>query len=313
MPTPAADGFQADLEAGDNIIQVRVTAPNGVATETYTVTVSAAAFIDSFLSTLALTDDDGGAVALTPPFDKDITIYAASVANSVERVTVTAATSDPNASFKYLEATGDGTAFADADPDADGLQVELEAGGEVTILVEVTPEGGSTPRRYFLTVDRAEFACAVPDLSGLTQAWAGTVTVGSIDDVVHGYSDASFGGLSGDAMFLAVSNSYAIDGVSVDSGDGVLKFSLDQELAGIDYRNLLLHVCDAQFALDDATYSADTSHDYAWSDAGLYWSTAAEVELALSLDISTDATLSALELADDDGGAVRAERALRPG
>ena len=263
---------------------------------------------DAAMSALALADDDGAAVALNETFDPNDTVYTASVANLVRQVTVTPATSDAFARVDYLDDAG--VALADADPAA-GHQVDLEAGDNV-IDVKVTAQDGSTSKTYRLTVNREEFVCAAPDLAGLTQAWAGTVTVGSIDDVVHGYSDASFGGLSGDAMFLAVSNSYAIDGVSVDSDDGVLTFSLTGELAGAEAGFLSLHVCDAQFALGDATYSADTSHDYAWSGAGLDWSAAAEVKLALSLDVATDATLSALELADDYGRAIALNETFDP-
>ena len=295
------DGFQVDLEAGDNVIGVRVTAADGATTRTYTVTVLAAASTDATLSALALANDEGGAVALNEPFAADDTVYTASVANRVGQVTVTPAVNDANATVEYLD--GAGAALADADTVTDGHQVSLEV-GDTVFGVKVTAEDETTTRTYTVTVNRAEFACTAPDLSGLTEAWTGTVTVGSIADGVHGYfPDGLVGGLSG-TMFDAVSNSYTIDGVAVDSGDGTLYFSLNRELAGADSGYLRLHVCDAQFALGDARYSGNARHDYDWSGTGLDWSTAATVELALSLDVSTDAALSALELADDEGGAV---------
>ena len=203
---------------------------------------------------------------------------------------------------EYLD--GDGFALADADTVADGHQVALEVGGNV-FQVRVTGSDGTTTSDYMVTVGRAAFACTAPDvsLSGLTEAWTGTVTVGSIDSGVHGYSDVPVGELSG-ANFNGVSSAYVIDRVAVDSDDGGLTFSLGGKLASIDSRNLLLHVCDAQFALRDASYSDDNNHDYVWSGAGLDWSTAGTVELALSLDISNDAAMSSLALADDDGAAV---------
>ena len=94
---PDADGFQVDLEVGENVVRVKVGATDGTTTETYTVTMSLAAPGDSSLSALELADDDGGAIALNEPFDPDTLMYTVSVANPVPWITVMPAVNDPNA------------------------------------------------------------------------------------------------------------------------------------------------------------------------------------------------------------------------
>ena len=147
----AADGFQVNLEVGDNVIGVRVRARDGTTTRTYTVTVSRVGSTDASLSGLALADDEGGAVALNPRFDPGEAAYTASVANAAERVTVTPATSHAFATVDYLD--GDGAALADADTVTDGFQVNLDVGDNV-IGVRVRARDGTTTQTYELTVTR---------------------------------------------------------------------------------------------------------------------------------------------------------------
>ena len=93
------------------------------------VTVSAQSS-NAYLSSLSLGD-----VTLTPAFAADTTAYSASVANSVESVTVTATAADSKAS---VSGTGEHS-----------LDV-----GRNTITVKVTAEDGTT-KDYTITVDRA--------------------------------------------------------------------------------------------------------------------------------------------------------------
>ena len=183
--------------------------------------------------------------------------------------------------------------------------------GDTVIGVRVTAQDGTT-QTYTVTVTRAAYACAAPDLSDRIDVWTGTLTVGALSRFYGYLPGTNTGGLSV-TMFNTISGSYTIDNVLLDSGSGGLLFSLDGQLASADSGNLRLHVCDAELEFGDAGYSGNTDHDYAWSGTGLDWSTAATVELALSLDPLTDATLSALELADDEGGAVALNETFAPG
>ena len=94
---------------------------------------------DATLSSLSLSG-----VTLTPPFTSSTTSYTADVANSVTSTTVTAQTTDPNATAVIRL---NGTV------DADGT-VSLAVGAN-TITVEVTAEDGNTMRTYTVTVTRA--------------------------------------------------------------------------------------------------------------------------------------------------------------
>ena len=178
----------------------------------------------------------------------------------------------------------------------------------------MTASDGVAERTYTVTVTRAAYSCAAPDLSDRGEIWTGTLTVGESagGSSEYGYSASGVGhGDLSDAMFNTISDSYAVDGVLLESGTGALLFSLESQLASADSGNLRLHVCDAEFEFGDATYSMDAFHDYAWSGTGLDWSTAATVSLALS-SASIDATLSGLELAEEEGGAVALNEAFDP-
>ena len=89
-----ADGV-IPLAVGSNVITIEVTAEDGQATKTYTVTVTRAAPLstDATLSGLALSGIDFGA------FDSATTSYDVNVANGVDQTTVTATANDDGASY----------------------------------------------------------------------------------------------------------------------------------------------------------------------------------------------------------------------
>ena len=101
------------------------------------------------LKELALTDGAGDAVALDPGFSVDQTEYTASVTGA--QVTVLAQLPTSTMTVEYLDA--DGTAIADLDGTAGGLQIGLEFGARV-VQVRVTSGDGVTTRTYTVTVTR---------------------------------------------------------------------------------------------------------------------------------------------------------------
>ncbi len=145
--TPAdantATGHQVALSQGENTVAVAVTSENGLATETYTVTVtrSPPRSTDATLSALSLTEG-ANTVPLDPlTFAAGVTAYTARVANSVTQVTVTATKNDSVASIVPAAAES-------------GHQVDLSEGFN-TITVTVIAEDGTTTRTYTVTVVRA--------------------------------------------------------------------------------------------------------------------------------------------------------------
>ena len=147
-----ADGHQVAVAAGDTVIKVKVTAEDGVATQTYTVTVNRAT-ADATLSDLTVTA--GGSDLVT--FASGTTDYAASVANTVAEVTVTAMTTDSGATIEYLD--GDDATLTDADTSDPGHQVAVVEGDNV-IKVKVTAADGNATQTYVVTVNRAAAATA---------------------------------------------------------------------------------------------------------------------------------------------------------
>ena len=107
---------------------------------------------DATLSDLAVTDRDGNAVTLDPAFASDEYSYLASVGYPVSQVTVLPTKNDEFASVRVLD--GDDNLLNDADRGQTGFQVDLVAGAENVIKVEVTAEDGTT-QTYTVTVTRA--------------------------------------------------------------------------------------------------------------------------------------------------------------
>ena len=161
---PGTDGHQVDLVVGENVIQVKLTAEDGATTKTYKVTVTRAAGVSTDATLSALTLSKG---TLSPAFASDVIAYAASVGDSVSRITVTAARSDSDAGIAYLD--GDDIELADLDTVADGHQVDLVVGAN-TIKVKVTAGDGTTTKTYTVTVTRAAQSDTDANLSAIALA-----------------------------------------------------------------------------------------------------------------------------------------------
>ena len=134
-----ADGT-VSLAVGSNVITVEVTAQDGNATRTYTVTVTRAAPLsnDASLRSLRLSGVDFGT------FDSTATTYTARVANSVSETMVSPTVNHSGASYAIRLGGVN---------DADGA-VSLAVGSNV-ITVEVKAEDRETTKTYTITVTRA--------------------------------------------------------------------------------------------------------------------------------------------------------------
>ena len=138
---------------------------------------------DATLTTLALTDGDGNAIALAPIFVSETATYTASVGNDVKQVSVAPELSVTGATVAYLD--GSNSAIADADTIAPGQQVALAVGPN-TIKVKVTAADTVATRIYELTVARAPGSAAAtgkPAISGTAQVGQTlTAAIGTIAD-----------------------------------------------------------------------------------------------------------------------------------
>ncbi len=109
---------------------------------------------DATLSGLELENaSNGDAIALDPAFSAGHFDYAASVGFPVSRITVLPTKNDAGASIRYRNDSND--VLTDLDTNRPGFQVDLLAGEQNVIKVEVTAQDGTTPATYTLTVTRA--------------------------------------------------------------------------------------------------------------------------------------------------------------
>ena len=96
----------------------------------------------------------GTGVTLSPAFASGTVTYTASVANSVDEVTVTPTTNHASATVEILDT--DDNALDDADDMEDDFQVALSV-GDTVIKVKVTAEGSTSTQTYTVTVTRDDF------------------------------------------------------------------------------------------------------------------------------------------------------------
>ena len=126
---------------------------------------------------------------------------------------------------------------------------------------------------------QAQSSCAMPSLSGRTQIWTGTVTVGPASigsTAVSGYLRRVLtrAGDLDDTTFGVGTNNYTITEVWVvdpgEGGAGTLVFRPNTVLETADRDRLELHVCDETFSLDGANYIGNQNL-YSWP-GNLDWS-----------------------------------------
>ncbi len=143
-------------EEGDETFTVTLSSPSSnakletdpTATGTIEDDDATALSTDATLSGLSL----GMGVTLSPAFASGTAIYTASVANSVDEVTVTPTTNHASATVEVLDT--DDNELDDADDMEDDFQVALEV-GDTVIKVKVTAEDDTSTQTYTVTVTRA--------------------------------------------------------------------------------------------------------------------------------------------------------------
>jgi alpha-tubulin suppressor-like RCC1 family protein len=168
--SPVSSGLASQsipLVVGDNAITITVTAPDGVTTKTYNVTVTR--LPASSVSTLSGLVPSSG--ALSPVFAPATTSYTVSATNSTTSITVRPWVMDETATVKVNGATVTSGANSAAIPLAVGAK---------TITTVVTAEDG-TINTYTITVTRAPSSVStlsglVPGSGSLSPAFASGVT-----------------------------------------------------------------------------------------------------------------------------------------
>ena len=131
---------------------------------------------DATLSALSL----GTGVTLSPAFASGTATYTASVANSVDEVTVTPTTNHASATVEILDT--DDNELDDADDVEDDFQVALSV-GDTVIKVKVTAEDGTSTQTYTVTVTHDDFPA---DTTTTGQVDVGGSVTGNIESVGDG-------------------------------------------------------------------------------------------------------------------------------
>ena len=246
--TTDADGV-ITLSVGSNVITVVVTAEDGEATRTYTVTISRAAPLsaDATLSSLTLSGIDFGT------FDPTTKSYAASIANSFTQTAVTATTKHSSASY-VLKLSGV--------EDEDG-EISLAVGNNV-ITVEVTAEDDSTTQTYTVTVTRDAPPALDATLSALSLSG---IDFGTFSSGTTSYSGQVANSVSQTTVTPTVNHSgasYVIKFGGVTDADSVVSLSVGRNVITVEVtaqdgetsRTYTVTVTRAEPSSTDATLSA---------------------------------------------------------
>ena len=142
------------LSIGNNTINIIVTAPDGINTQTYTVTVTRAASNNSALSSLITSNG-----ILNPSFSPTNLNYSTSVSNGISNITVTPTSADPTATITVNNViVNSGTSSAN---------ISLSEGSNIITTV-VTAQDGITKQTYTITVTRASISLSNLSISNGT-------------------------------------------------------------------------------------------------------------------------------------------------
>ena len=282
----ADDDEVIPLSVGSNTITIEVTAEDGNATQTYTVTVTRAEPLstDATLNDLALSGVDFGA------FDSATTGYTASVANDVDETTVTPTTNDGGATYEIKLG---GVA------DADGV-VPLAVGSNA-ITIEVTAEDGNSAKTYTVTVTRAALPAPGPAVA-VALSPSGSVAEGTEIALTMSFANLESDSDTSDTDYIFradVVNADACEGGGMGLDRYMYKVDEDPEVRG--------GVISASCAPGDYTVEVSISSpgnvELASATADFTVATPAQQQPPPEPPASTDATLSNLTLSGIDFGA----------
>ena len=227
-----ADGVIA-LRAGSNVITIEVTAEDGQAMKTYsvTVTVTRPVSTNAYLGTLTLTGIvlEHNSISNPPGFSSLVFYYTPSVAHSLTETTVTPTAYHPEAS--YVIRLGGVT-------DADGV-IALSVGSNV-ITIEVTAEDGETSLTYAVTVTRAPAPATDATLRSLLLSGidiGSGMGIGTIVPTDTSYTASVYHSVSQTTITPTVNHSgasYVIKLGGVEDADGTVSLAVGSNVITVE-------------------------------------------------------------------------------
>lgn len=138
-----------DLDIGKNKFEITVLADDDETGNTYTLTITRELSSDATLQSIVISD-----TRLDPPFESGRGNYAASVKNTIGKISLTAEASHPGARISVDTIQFYSSLYKDS------LALEV---GDNTFLFTVTAEDGESTTTYRVTVFREESAIATLD------------------------------------------------------------------------------------------------------------------------------------------------------
>ena len=237
---------------------------------------------DATLSALSVSG-----ATLSPAFAAATTTYSAPVENAVTQVTITETTSEPTATVEYLD--GSDTTRTDADTMTAGLQVNLSVGTN-PVKVKVTAPDTTTTETYTVNVFRVALPVECSAASRVNRIWTGNMIVGGSGDTrgftsQRGYLDRT--------TFNFQGTTYTVNTLATESSGQFLSFGLDSFFPNAG--DVVLHINDDQYPLDDATEQASA---YIFSTNVPTWADGDATCLALTVD---GPDVSSVALTSDPG------------
>jgi gliding motility-associated-like protein len=241
---------QLNLGVGDNIITIVGTAQDGLAQQTYTLTVTRAApSAEATLANLVLSNG-----TISPAFSSSTTSYTTTVANAVSSITLTPTLTDATATISVngdVVASGQSTA-----------SINLGVGANVITVVGLAQDG-NTQQVYTVTVTRTAPATDAT-LSGIVLS-NGTLSPAFSSGTTN-YTSTLASNVSSITLTPTVTNMYAtvlVNGDPVISGQssGVINLGFGA--------NTLLVVGTAQDGSTQQTYTLTITRTAPSTDATL--------------------------------------------
>ena len=150
--------------------------------------------------------------------------------------------------------------------------------------------------------------CPAPDLTGRTQIWSATLSVGQgrISNAVTyvGFNTLTphdvFGALSDTSLDIGI-NSYTVQALSVVPIADELWFGLDSFLQDTEKAELTLHVCNDDFALSSASQNTSFGFNaYQWELLNPNWVTYATRDVYLSVPNNAPTASNGTVTTDED-------------
>ena len=266
MPAVTIPKLAVDTELTFTLTVTGRGGTDGIAPGTDTATVTVTASADATLESLTVNDGTSD-LPLAPPFASGTHVYTAEVGKAVTTVTLTAMTTDSDATVTAV--TLDGNAIADTDF-TDGIEVPSLLAGENEIVVTVRAEDTSTTQTYTVTVTREANTAPTAINSSVT----------TDEDTAHTFATTEFSFADGDGHALVsvtvvtppAAGELALGGAAVTADQAVsaadigqLVFTPASNAHGQDYASFTFKVSDG-IDESDSAYTM-TVHVTAVNDA----------------------------------------------